>query len=130
MNDTVADLLTRIRNAGGARHRYTDVRWSNAKESIVKILKNQGFVAHFLIKEEKKKKTMRIFLKYGEDRLPVIQGLKRVSKPSLRQYLSSQKIPRVMGGMGIAIVSTSQGVMEGSLAREKNLGGEFLCQVW
>ncbi|NGX54076.1 MAG: 30S ribosomal protein S8 [Chlamydiae bacterium] len=130
MHDTVADLLTRIRNASSARHRYTDIRWSKAKEAIVKILKDQGFVAHFLVKEEKKKKTMRIFLKYADDRLPVIQGLKRVSKPSLRRYLRAQKIPSVKGGMGISVMSTSQGIMEGSLAREKKLGGEILCQVW
>jgi small subunit ribosomal protein S8 len=100
------------------------------KEAIVKILKEPGFVAQYLIKEEKKKVTMRVFLKYAAERAPVIHGLRRVSKCSLRQYVSHQEIPRVFGGMGISILSTSRGVMNGEKARELKVGGEILCLVW
>lgn len=128
--DPIADLLTRIRNASGAQHRYVDVIWSKLKESIVKILKEQGFIEHYLIKKEGSKGTMRIFLKYSEGRKPVIQGLKRVSTPGFRRYVNSSRIPKVLGGMGISIVSTSKGVMIGKEAREMNIGGEMLCLVW
>lgn len=130
ISDPIANLLTRIRNAKNAEHRYIDLGWSIMIEEIVKILKNKGFIAHYLVKEEKKKKVLRIFLKYAEGRQPVIQELKRVSKPSLRQYVSHQEIPFVMGGTGIAILSTSKGVMDGSEAKEKKVGGELLCLVW
>jgi small subunit ribosomal protein S8 len=130
VNDPIADLLTRLRNANAAKHLYIDVDHSKMKEAIVKILKDKGFVSHCLIKEEKKKRTMRIFLKYGNQRKPVINGLKRVSKPSLRQYVSYLQIPRVLGGMGISIISTSRGVMEGDHAREEKVGGELLCLAW
>ncbi len=129
-SDPIADLLTRIRNASTARHRYLDVSWSKMREAIVKILKENGFVAHFLVKEENKKKTMRIFLKYTPQREPVINGLKRVSKPSLRRYVTHNEIPRVLGGMGISIVSTSSGVIDGKTARGKKIGGELLCLAW
>jgi len=130
MNDPIADLLTRIRNASSARHRFLDVSWSRMRESLVKILKEQGYVAHYLVKEEKKRGTIRIFLKYGAGRKPVIQGLRRVSKPSLRRYVGAKKIPRVMGGMGMTILSTPKGLMDGKTAREQNLGGEVLCFAW
>lgn len=129
-SDPIADLLTRIRNASAAKHLYLDVRQSNMLESIVKILKDNGFVAHYLVKEENKRKTMRIFLKYTANREAVIHGLKRVSKPSLRKYITSQKIPTVLGGMGISIISTSKGVLDDKAAREQNVGGELLCQAW
>lgn len=130
ISDPIANLLTRIRNAKNAEHRYIDLGWSKMIEEIVKILKNKGFIAHYLVKEEKKKKVLRLFLKYAEGRLSVIQELKRVSKPSLRKYISHQEIPYVMGGTGIAILSTSQGVMDGSEAKAKKVGGEILCLVW
>jgi small subunit ribosomal protein S8 len=130
LNDQIADLLTRLRNASQARHRYIDVHYSKMKEAIVKILKEKGFVAHYLIKEEKKKGTMRIFLKYALQRDPVIHGLKRVSKCSLRQYVGCHEIPRVFGGMGISILSTSKGVMDGDRARALKIGGELLCLAW
>ncbi len=129
-SDPIADLLTRIRNASSAKHRYLDVSWSKMREAIVKILKENGFIAHYLVKEENKRKTMRVFLKYTSDREGVIHGLKRVSKPSLRKYIPSQKIPTVLGGMGISIVSTSKGVVDGKTARELNIGGELLCLAW
>ncbi len=130
LNDPLADLLTRIRNASSARHLYVDVSHSKMKEAVVKILKEKGFVAHYLIKEEKKKGTIRVFLKYASQRKAIIHGLKRVSKTSLRQYVSYRDIPKVLGGMGISIVSTSKGVMEGDAAREQKIGGELLCLAW
>ncbi len=129
-SDPIADLLTRIRNASAAKHLFLDVRQSKMLEAIVKILKDNGFVAHYLVKEENKRKTMRIFLKYTAKREAVIHGLKRVSKPSLRKYITSQQIPTVLGGMGISIISTSKGVMDDKSAREHNVGGELLCQAW
>ena len=130
MHDPIADLLTRIRNANTALHRYTDIEWSKMKEAIVIILKEKGFVAHYLVKEEKKKKRIRIFLRYTPERKPLVHGLKRMSKPSLRRYITAQKIPTIQGGMGISILSTSQGVVEGNVARQKKIGGELLCIAW
>jgi len=129
-SDPIADLLTRIRNASAAKHLYLDVRHSMMLEAIVSILRDNGFVAHFLVKEENKRKTMRIFLKYTANREAVIHGLKRVSKPSLRKYISCQQIPTVLGGMGISVISTSKGVVDGKTAREQNMGGELLCLAW
>lgn len=129
-SDPIADLLTRIRNAAQAKHLYLDVQHSRMLEAIIKILKLNGFIAHYLVKEENKRKTMRIFLKYAKNRESIINGLKRVSKPSLRKYVSSQEIPYVLGGMGISILSTSKGVVDGKMAREQNLGGELLCLAW
>lgn len=129
-NDPIADLLTRLRNASLARHRYIDLGYSKMKEAIVKILKEKGFVAHYLVKEEKKIGTMRVFLKYDSERKPIIHGLKRESKSSLRKYVPYGQIPRVLAGMGISIISTSKGVMEGDQAREQKIGGELLCSAW
>jgi small subunit ribosomal protein S8 len=130
MNDPIADLLTRIRNATDAEHRYIDIEWSKMKEAIVQILKNMGFIAHYLIKEENKKSTMRVFLKYANERTSVIQGIKRVSKPSARHYIGHDEIPTIMGGLGIVILSTPKGVMDGKQAHQQKLGGEHLCTVW
>ncbi|BAE81672.1 30S ribosomal protein S8 [Chlamydia felis Fe/C-56] len=129
-SDTIADLLTRIRNALKAEHLYVDLEHSKMRESIVKILKHHGFLARYLVKEENRKRTMRIFLQYSDDRRPVIRQLKRVSKPSRRVYVPAAKIPYVFGNMGISVLSTSQGVLDGSTARAKNIGGELLCLVW
>ncbi|AFS20219.1 ribosomal S8 family protein [Chlamydia psittaci GR9] len=129
-SDTIADLLTRIRNALKAEHLYVDLEHSKMREAIVKILKQHGFLAHYLVKEEHRKRTMRIFLQYTNDRKPVIRQLKRVSKPSRRVYVPAAKIPYIFGNMGISVLSTSQGVLDGSTARAKNIGGELLCLVW
>lgn len=130
LHDPIADLLTRIRNASQARNRYVDVPHSKMKEAVVKVLKEKGFVAHYLIKEENKKGMMRVFLKYTKERDPIIQGLKRVSRPSIRYYVSNKEIPRVFGGMGIAIVSTSKGLMDGERARLTGVGGELIAMAW
>jgi small subunit ribosomal protein S8 len=129
--DQVADFLTRIRNATRAQHRYVDVNWSRLKQDLAEILKRQGFIESYLIKQESKSRgTMRLFLKYSEHRQPVIQGLKRVSRPGLRQYVKCDDIPNFFGGAGLSIVSTSQGVMAGRDASQKRIGGELLCMVW
>jgi small subunit ribosomal protein S8 len=129
-SDPIADLLTRLRNAKNARKRFIDIGHSNIKEAIVKILKEEGFLAQYLIKEENKKTTMRVFLKYAGQREPVIHDLKRISTPSRRHYARRNKIPYVFGGMGISILSTSKGILEGKRARAEKVGGELLCLVW
>ena len=128
LHDPIADLLTRIRNAKTARHRFVDFRLSKIKIEIVKILQAQGFVERFLINEEKGQ--VRVFLKYAGGREPVIKGLNRISSPSLRRYVGYKQIPRIFGGMGIAILSTPGGIIDGETARRSKLGGELLCLVW
>lgn len=130
-SDTIADFLTRIRNATRAQHRYVDVCWCKMKQNIAEILKEQGFIESYLVKQENNQRgTMRIFLKYTDQRRPVIQGIKRVSRPGLRRYIGHNDIPHFYGGMGVSIVSTSQGVMGGIEARKRKIGGELLCMVW
>lgn len=131
ISDPIADFLTRIRNATRAQHRYVDVAWSVMKQNIAEILKSHGFIESYLVKQDNKQRgTMRIFLKYTEGRQPVIQGIKRVSKPGLRRYVGHQDIPRFYGGLGLSILSTSSGVMAGFDAMTKKVGGELLCMVW
>jgi small subunit ribosomal protein S8 len=128
LNDPIADLLTRIRNAKQARHRFVDFRFSKIKMEIVKVLHAQGFVDKFLVNEEKGQ--ARLFLKYAGGREPVIKGLNRISSPSLRRYVGYRQIPRIYGGMGVAIISTPGGIIDGETARKNKLGGELLCLVW
>ncbi len=128
LQDPIADLLTRIRNAKTARHRFVDFRPSRIKMDIVKVLHEHGFVDKFMINEEKGQ--ARVFLKYAGGREPVIKGLNRMSSPSLRRYVGYKKIPRIYGGMGVAILSTPAGVVDGETARKNKLGGELLCLVW
>lgn len=130
MSDPIADLLTRIRNGSQARKRFVDVPLSKLKEAVVATLKKKGYIAHYLIKEENKRGTIRVFLKYSVNREPVIMGLRRMSKPSLRRYVTSKNIPYVLGGIGTAIISTSRGVMDGKSARQEGIGGELLALVW
>jgi small subunit ribosomal protein S8 len=130
MSDPIADVLTRIRNASKAQRRFVDVRLSKLKRNLMKILEEQGFVEKVLVKEEGPQSMMRIFLKYSEGRESVIHGLKRVSKPSLRRYVGWKEIPLILGGMGISILSTPQGVMVGQEAHKRKLGGEVLCYIW
>jgi small subunit ribosomal protein S8 len=131
ISDPVADFLTRIRNALKAQHRYADVNWSKMKESIASILKEEGFIENFLVKKESNQRgTIRIFLKYSHGRKPVIQGIKRISKPGLRKYVGHKDIPCFYGGLGLSIISTSNGVISGIKANEKKVGGELLCLIW
>lgn len=131
ISDPIADFLTRIRNATRAQHRYVDVSWSVIKQHIAEILKTYGFVESFLVKQDDRKRgTMRVFLKYTDGRQPVIQGIQRVSKPGLRRYVGHQDIPHFYGGLGLSILSTSNGVMAGFDAMTKKVGGELLCLVW
>lgn len=130
LSDPIADFLNRISNSTKAKHRYVDISWSKMKQNIAEILKAKGFIDNFLVKHEGPRGTIRIFLKYTDRRLPVIQGIKRVSKPGLRQYVGHQDIPRFYGGMGLSIISTSKGVMGGFEASSNKVGGELLCLVW
>ncbi len=130
MTDPIADMLARIRNAVMARHDYVDVPASRIKLEMVRILKREGFIKGYEVREEGPKKTIRIHLAYTEKGEPLITGLQRVSKPGLRVYVKRGQIPRVYGGLGIAILSTSQGVMTGQEAWRRRLGGELLCYVW
>lgn len=130
MTDVVADLLTRIRNANDAKHETVDVPASNLKKSIAQILLDEGYIKDFKVTDDGKQGIMTITLKYGAGKQKIIQGLKRVSKPGLRIYAASQDIPKVRNGLGIAIVSTSRGIMTDKTARKENVGGEILAFVW
>ncbi len=131
MTDPIADMLTRIRNAVAARHDYVQIPASRIKVSIADVLKSEGFIKGYeVVAEQGPKKTIRVQLSYSGKREPVLNGLQRVSKPGLRVYTQKREIPRVFGGLGIAILSTPQGVMTGHEARRRNVGGEVLCYVW
>lgn len=130
ITDTIADLLTRIRNANSAKHATVDVPASNMKKAIVQILVDEGYVKGFQFIEDDKQGIIRITLKYDENNTPVISGLRRVSKPGLRIYSSCEDMPKVMKGLGVAVVSTSKGIMTDKKARELNVGGEVLAFIW
>ena len=128
--DPIADFLTRIRNGALAKHPRVEMPSSKMKIEIARILKEEGYLANFKVVEEKGKKTLRVFLRYTPDRHSVITDLKRVSRPGSRRYVGKFGIKPVVGGMGIAIVSTPRGLMTGSSARKEGVGGELLCEVW
>ena len=130
MTDPIADLLTRIRNANMVRHEKLEVPASNLKKEIAEILKREGFIRDAEVIDDNKQGIIRIFLKYGSSNERVITGLKRISKPGLRVYAKATEVPRVLNGLGIALVSTSQGVVTDKEARAKQLGGEVLAYVW
>ena len=130
ITDTIADLLTRIRNANTAKHATVDVPASNVKKAITQILVDEGYVKSFQVIEDGKQGVIRITLKYGDNKSSVITGLKRVSKPGLRIYSSCADMPKVLKGLGIAIVSTSKGIVTDKKARELNVGGEVLAYIW
>ena len=130
ITDTIADLLTRIRNANSAKHATVDVPASNMKKSIAQILVDEGYIKSFQIIDDGKQGIIRITLKYGENKSQVITGLRRVSKPGLRIYSSCEDMPKVMNGLGIAIISTSKGIVTDKNARELNVGGDVLAFVW
>jgi small subunit ribosomal protein S8 len=123
-------MLTRIRNGIHARHDQVLVPASSVKLAIAKILKEEGYIRDYDVVREGPKRTMRVWLRYVEPKSPVLTGLKRVSKPGRRVYAGSREMPRVLGGLGIAVVSTPQGVMTGQQARKRNVGGEVLCFIW
>jgi len=127
-NDPIAELLTKIRNAKNAQHRYVDICHSKIKIKILEILKSHGFIENFLVNEQLRK--VRIFLKYTKTRESVIRGLKRVSSSGLRRYIGYRDIPKVFNGMGLAILTTPQGVVDGDTARNLKAGGEIICTVW
>ena len=128
--DPIADMLTRIRNAALARHDFTLVPASSIKLAIAKILREEGFIQDYEVLKGKPQRMIKIYLKYNEDNGSVIAGLKRISKPGLRIYTQRKEIPRVMGGLGIAILSTPKGVLTGQQAWKQGVGGELLCYVW
>ncbi|MEX0381442.1 30S ribosomal protein S8 [Leuconostoc sp. MS02] len=130
MTDPIADLLTRIRNANLAHRDIVEIPASKIKKSIAEILKSEGFIRDVEYIEDSKQGVIRVFLKYGEDRNRVITGIKRISKPGLRKYAKSDSLPKVLNGLGIAIVSTSVGVITDKEARSKQIGGEVLAYVW
>jgi small subunit ribosomal protein S8 len=130
MTDPIADMLTRIRNAINRRHPTVDIPHSRMKESIAKILQDEGFIHRFEVVPNGSFRTIRVHLKYTEERRPVMTHLRRLSTPGRRLYTGSQHIPRALGGMGIVIVSTPRGVITGSRARRENVGGELICEVW
>ena len=130
INDPIADMLTRIRNAQVARHDTVTMPASNMKKSIAKLMQNEGFIKSYEVIDDGLQGEIKITLKYLDKKQPVIVGLKRISKPGLRVYASCEDLPKVLGGLGVAIISTSKGVMTDRMARKENLGGEVLCYVW
>ena len=130
MTDPIADMLTRVRNALVARHPKVDVPASKLKLEIARILKEEGFILNFKATEEGSKKFIRIYLKYTPGNVPVISRIERVSRPGCRVYVGSKAVPRVLGGLGVNILTTPRGVMTGMSARKEGVGGEVLCQVW
>ena len=130
ITDVVADMLTRIRNANSAKHESVEIPASNLKKAIAQILFDEGYIKAFEIIEDGKQGIIKVTLKYGENKQRIIQGLRRVSKPGLRIYAASADLPKVKNGLGIAIVSTSKGLMTDKAARKQNIGGEVLAFVW
>ncbi|BAG07587.1 30S ribosomal protein S8 [Finegoldia magna] len=130
MTDPIADMLTRIRNAVNAKHKVVEVPASNIKKSIAQILLDEGFIDGFNVTEDGKQGIITIDLKYGPNEEKVISGIKRISKPGLRVYARANEVPKVLGGLGIAIVSTSKGLVTDKVARKEGIGGEVICYVW
>ena len=130
MTDPIADMLTRIRNANMVRHNTVEIPASNVKRSIAQILKQEGFIRDYENIRDQKQGIIRIHLKYGPDSQRIISGLKRISKPGLRVFARKDELPKVLGGLGVAIISTSQGVMSDREARKTGCGGEVLCYIW
>ncbi|MDA0256737.1 MAG: 30S ribosomal protein S8 [Chloroflexi bacterium] len=130
MSDPLADMFTRIRNSATARHEWVRVPTSNVKRAVAGVLRAEGFIAAVEEEEEGPRRYLRLRITYGEDRKAVLGGIRRVSKPGLRVYVNRSEVPRVLGGLGIAILSTSQGVMSDREAWRRKIGGEVLCYVW
>ena len=130
MTDPIADMLTRLRNANSVYHENVEIPGSKIKTAIAEVLKEEGFIKDYAFNEDDKQGVISVSLKYGPSREKVISGIKRISKPGLRQYVKHDEIPRVLGGLGIAIISTSKGIMSDKQARKAGLGGEVVAYVW
>lgn len=130
MTDPIADMLTRIRNGSKAGKKWVDIPASRLKKELARILVEEHFIKNFRYVEDKKQGEIRVFLRYDENEKPMIRGIRRVSKPGLRIFAGAEKLPRVLNGLGIAIISTSSGVMTDRDARRKGVGGEIICQIW
>jgi small subunit ribosomal protein S8 len=130
MTDPIADMLTRIRNAVSAKHDNVTMPSSKMKVAIARVLKDEGFIRDFNLESDGSRSLLKIDLSYTGRKEPVLSGIKRVSKPGLRVYVQKREIPRVLGGLGVAILSTPEGVMTGQVARQRSVGGEVLCYVW
>jgi len=130
MSDPLADMLTRIRNANMVKYEVVEMPSSTIKVSVAKVLKEEGYITDYQVTDSAVGKTLKIDLKYGPNNESVITGIKRVSKPGLRQYAKAAEIPKVLNGLGVAIVSTSKGVVSDKTARDLNSGGEIICEVW
>ena len=130
LTDPIADMLTRIRNANMAEKKIVQMPHSKMKSEIARILKAEGFIKDYTVENDSGKSMLNVFLKYTMDREPVIQGLRRISKPSCRKYVNAEEVPRVLGGIGLAIISTSSGVVTDNDARANKIGGEVLCYIW
>ncbi len=130
MTDPIADMLTRIRNGAKAGKKWVDIPGSRLKKELARILAEEQFIKNFRFVEDRKQGEIRVFLRYDENENPMIRGIVRVSKPGLRQYSSAAELPRVLNGLGVAIISTSSGVMTDRDARRKGVGGEIICHVW
>lgn len=130
MTDPIADLLTRLRNANRANHEKVDIPASKLKQEVIRLIKEEGFIRNYKLIEEQKRGLIRVFLKYGPQQERTFTNLQRISKPGCRVYTSAERIPRVLGGLGIAILSTSRGLMTDRQARRAHVGGEVLCYIW
>ena len=130
MTDPIADMLTRVRNANMVRHKTVEIPASNVKRAMAFIMKQEGFIKDFEFIKDQKQGRLRLHLKYGPNQERIISGLKRISKPGLRVYVKKDELPKVLGGLGIAVISTSQGLMSDRQARETGAGGEVLCYIW
>ena len=130
MSDPIADMLTRIRNAQRAAHNTVEIPHSQLKSEVARILKREGYILDYTTEGHENKRLLRLYLKYVAEEEPAIRGLKRVSKPGLRRYVGARQVPRVLGGLGIAILSTSRGLVTDREARKQGIGGEVMCQIW
>ena len=130
MTDPIADMLTRIRNANLAKTEKVDIPASNLKLELARVLKEEGYIKNFKLLKDRKQGVVRVYMKYSPEEMRVINGLKRVSRPGNRVYVGAEDIPRVMGGLGIAVLSTSRGLLVDRESRTKNIGGEVLCYIW
>jgi small subunit ribosomal protein S8 len=130
MSDPIADFLSRIRNAGTVYHDKIEVPSSNIKKALADLMKQEGFIKDYEIIEDNKQGILKVYLKYGPNRERVISGLKRISRPGLRIYAKKDQLPKVLGGLGVAVISTSKGIMPDRQARREGLGGEVICYIW